>query len=91
MYNGLQFDFGDGLCDDLSHGTFFIFLEFVLHALCFSFCKSKGQVIQSRDVSWTSHVTDYGTSHVMGYVTCHMMADSCITCTYLVTQLLAEC
>jgi hypothetical protein len=32
-------------CDDLSHGTFFVFLDFVLHVLCLSFPKSKGQVI----------------------------------------------
>jgi hypothetical protein len=68
-------------CDDLSHGTF-IFLDFMLHVLWFSFSKSKDQVI--------SHVMDHGTSHVMGQVTCHVMANSCITCTYLVTQLLTE-
>jgi hypothetical protein len=55
------------------------------------FSKSKGQVI--------SHVTchvpspqslSHGTSHVMGQVINHVMADSCITCTWLVTQQLTE-
>jgi hypothetical protein len=28
---------------------------------------------------------------MMGQMTCHVMADSCIMCTYLVSQLLTEC
>jgi hypothetical protein len=69
-------------CDGLSHGTFFVVLDFLLYVLWHSFSKSKDQVI--------SHVMDHGTSHVMGQVTCHVMANSCIMCTYLVTQLLTE-
>jgi hypothetical protein len=34
---------------------------------------------------------NHGTSHMMGHVTYHVMADLCIMCTYLPTQLLTEC
>jgi hypothetical protein len=49
----------------------FCFLDFVLHVLCLSFSKSKGQVI--------SHVMNYVTSQVMGqvHVTCRLTNASC--------------
>jgi hypothetical protein len=58
--------------------------------LNFPFSKSKGQVISHVTCHVPSHVMSHGISHVTGQVINHVMADSCITCTWLVTQQLTE-
>jgi hypothetical protein len=73
-------------CDDLWPGLFFASFLY----LNFYFSKSKGQVISHVTRHVPSHVMGHGISHVTGQVINHVMADSCITCTWLVTQQLTE-
>jgi hypothetical protein len=66
----------------------------IFHICCtqvsVSFSKSKGQVISHVTRHVLSYVMSHRASQVMGQVINHVFADSCITCTSMVTQQLTE-
>jgi hypothetical protein len=68
----------------------FIFRIFACTQFCLSFSKSKSQVISHVTRHVPSHVMSHGICHVMGHGINHVMADSCVTCTLVVTQQLTE-